>query len=126
MTTFHDSKNYKSNDSEIDYDEEYFRPSSVISLVNELKKNRSSVAGQGGLVRDESLKSSGKASGGGGDLLSEIKSFQSGSLRPRSRLSDTPKLYEKNVELLGGAQRVDRVQEANEEEVAASGQADMY
>jgi len=127
MPPFSDSNNYKSNDSEIDYDEEYFRPNNSINLISELKKNRGSLADQGQPL-NESLKSkSGHGSEiarGGGDLLSEIKSFHSGSLRPTSKLSDTPKLYEKNIELLGTSQRVEPVEE--DDETTSYGQAGIY
>jgi len=81
------SSNSSHKDSEMEYDEEYFRTTNEINL-NENESFRFERP-----VETESNENS-------EDLLSEIKKFNSNNLRPMSKMSDQPLLYEKNIDLL--------------------------
>lgn len=108
------STNYKTGDSEVDYDEEYFKTTNEVVLPtngNEIAQNRISISQQGDQMN--SFKSSfnqqpsligNESEATPGNLLSEIKSFNSTNLRPASKLSDQPMLYEKNMDLLNSHQ----------------------
>ncbi len=109
------STNYKRNDSEVDYDEDVFKQrNEEADRVSDFDRNRFSIAEQVANNRSsfrpsvasgrESNGSSGKngsLSNKASNLLSEIKLFNSGSLRPASKTShDQPLIYEKNMDLL--------------------------
>lgn len=89
------SSNSSHKDSEMEYDEEYFRTTNEINL-NDFKASENSPN-----VNDESFRFEKPVENNDEvDLLSEIKKFNSNNLRPMSRVSDQPLLYEKNIELL--------------------------
>lgn len=116
------STNYKKSDSEVDYDEEIFRQrdseiqeaAEEIDEVSEFNRNRFSISNEqvasnrssvikpaSVLGRNSETDNNGSMSEKATDLLSEIKLFNSGSLRPASKTAhDQPLIYEKNMDLL--------------------------
>ena len=105
------------NGSEMEYDEEYFRTTNEIhmDLANELAAGGAAKDSyqNGQLLESFKLKKTSSSSSEEnekpkvGDLMSEIKYFNSSNLRAtQSKENEQPLLYEKNIELLSQAPKL--------------------